>query len=232
MNCGAEFAGSYCPTCGQASNVRRYSVEGLGFDLYNQFRKFEISALLNTFWDLIERPGAFVRDYLEGKRVDHVNPIKYFFYSFLLQLSAAYIINLLTGSDTSSITEDSDFRSQIIDLIATIFWGLCWWIVFRRSGLNLTENIVAAFFFTGQTFMFTLILRLAFGPFMPNRPELEVAFAVTDLFIYLAYTFFFTRRLFQEPALSLLWKNIVLLVVYVIFFVLILLGASALGVSN
>ena len=224
LNCGDAFFGSYCPNCGQAASVQRYSPKTLGTEFYTQFRKIEVEALLITFLELIERPGKFVREYLLGKRLDYLGPVKYFFYAFILQIAAGYAIHALTGNDTKILTENSDLASQIIDLIATGFWGVCWWLAFRNSGLNLVENIVAALFFTGQTFMFTLILRLGFGPFTLSHPHVSTALIVVDMTLYLAYTFFFTYRLFNETGWRLLLKNLILILVYTVFIILLVLG--------
>jgi hypothetical protein len=219
--------------CGQATDVARYSTKGLFNEIYNQFRKFDAATTVYTFWQLITRPGQFVREYLAGKRVDYLGPIKYFFYAFLLQITAGFVIHLLTGNDTKILTENTDLQTQIIDLIATAFWGICWSLVYRRSGLNKAENIAAAIYFTAQTFMFTFILRLIFGPFLLAHPELRDALTIVDMTVYLVYSFFFAHRLFHESTGKVIFKQMLLVILYLLIFIplilLTLLARAAIG---
>jgi len=95
------------------------------------------------------------------------------------------------------------------------FWGVVWWGVFRRSGLNLVENIVAAVYFTAQTFIYTLLLRLILAPFIIGRPDISgTVLVATDIGIYLTYSFFFTYRLFRETGLRLILKQLALIIAF------------------
>lgn len=224
LNCGAAVNGSYCANCGQATDVERYTLKGFVKEIYNQFRKIDGLKTVRTFWDLLITPAKFVRSYLDGKRVDHLGPIKYFFYSFVLQVTAGFIINKVTGNDVSLLTDGTDAGSQVMDLVATIFWGMCWWAVHRRSGMNMAENIVAALYFTAQTFMFTLLLRLIAGPLMKFWEYADITLTIADTIIYLAYSFYFTRRMFHENAWKTILKQLVLVTVYLIIFVTVFLA--------
>ena len=181
-----------------------------------QFKRFDAAETLLTFWELTERPGRFVREYLEGKRVDYQGPIKYFFYVFVLQFAAGIAIRLITGRDYNFFTIGNDAASQFVELLATIFWGIGWWALYRRSELNATENIVAALYFTAQAFMFTLILRIVCLPFMSWSAKSDTIFAFVDVFVYLAYSFFFAHRLFREPPWKLVIKQSILVVLYTV----------------
>lgn len=230
LNCGFEVRGSYCPSCGQAISVSRYTFRGLGNEIYNQFKKFEVFSAIRTVWALFHHPGNFVRSYLEGQRVGHLAPFKFFFYTFVLQIFVGAIIHTVTGNDTSFLTQGTDLRTQLIDLVSIVFWGLCWRLVFRSSGLNAAENIVAAIYFTGEAFVFTLLIRIICGPFMNWSPSMPILVVTMDLTVYLIYSFFFSYRLFRETGLQLFLKQVILVVAYAAI-TLIIIFATVFGES-
>ncbi len=216
LNCGDAVYGSFCMKCGQAVNVSRYSFHALGNEAYNQFRKFELFAAIRTVMALLRHPGKFIRGFLAGQRVGYLTPLKFFFYTFVLQIFVGALIHTLTGNDTNFLTEGSDLRSQLIDLVSVGFWGLCWRVAFRKSGLNAAENIVAAIYLTGEAFVFTFVVRVVLGPFMGLSPYMPALVLAVDLIIYLAYSFFFSYRLFRDSSLKLIAKQVVLTIVYLL----------------
>ncbi len=230
LNCGNVVQGSYCMRCGQPVSVSRYTFNGIGKEIYDQFKKFEFFSALRTFWALLHHPGKFVRGFLDGKRVGYVAPFKYFFYSFVLRIFVASIIHTITGSETTFLTGGSDLKTQLVDLMSVGFWGLCWRVIFRSSELNAAENVVAAIYFTGQVFILTLLVRILFGPFMDWSSQMPILVLLLDLVIYLGYSIFFTYRLFRETGLKLVLKQLILGVVYILIAMTILF-ATALGES-
>lgn len=223
LNCRVPVTGSYCQACGQPVDTVRYSAKGLTEEFAREFRKLDLAGIVVTFGQLITRPGMFVREYLAGKRVGYLTPVKYFFYSFLLQVTVALIIHSLTGGNTSLLTKHTDINSQIIDVFATIFWGFGWWALYRRSGLNIIENIVAAIYFTAQGFMFTFLLRLIFVPIVQYFPTAITTFSIVDVSVSLLYSYFFSWRLFREKRWRVFAKQTFLSLAYAIVLVILAL---------
>jgi hypothetical protein len=75
-NCEKEFEGKYCPACGQKSKTGRITVRQVINDLRDQVIHFD-RGFLYTIRELATRPGHSMREYLEGKRVKHVKPIRF-----------------------------------------------------------------------------------------------------------------------------------------------------------
>jgi hypothetical protein len=89
-NCGARLSGEFCQRCGQ----RRANQIGISRILQDGFAHvFDLeSGFLCTLRGLSMRPGAFIRDYLAGKRQSCTNPLKY---CFVVITIYALAINLL-----------------------------------------------------------------------------------------------------------------------------------------
>ncbi|HMT08959.1 MAG TPA: DUF3667 domain-containing protein [Pyrinomonadaceae bacterium] len=227
MNCGSEVNGAFCTACGQSVTVTRYTIKGFGNEIYDQFRKFDAMKLLRTVMHLLVRPGPFVREYLHGMRVDYQGPIKFFFYGFVLQVSAAFAIHLIFGRDLAALASGADLKSQIVSFVGTIFWGVCWWIVYRRSGFNFAENVVAAIYFTGQTFIYSIVLHVLIGAFVVDEVVEGSTFAITFGVIYLVYSIHFTHGLFREPVWKQILKQILASIIYVVVLMTIIFGLVA-----
>ena len=91
-NCEAEYQGRFCPNCGQKAKTKRITFRQVMSDLRDQFWHFD-KGFLFTIIALVKQPGHTIRDYLAGKRVNYVKPMKYLFWM------AAVSIILSTWSD-------------------------------------------------------------------------------------------------------------------------------------
>lgn len=74
-NCGTLIAGNFCQGCGQAAHLHVPSAR----EFLHEFIAHYV-ALEGKLWKsvalLLFRPGRLTRDYIEGKRVRHVEPLR------------------------------------------------------------------------------------------------------------------------------------------------------------
>lgn len=83
LNCGTEVPERYCTHCGQENAVPHetftHLVKHFVADIFHYDSQF-----LTTLKYLLFKPGFLSREYMAGKRVRYVNPIKlYVFISFV-----------------------------------------------------------------------------------------------------------------------------------------------------
>lgn len=77
---------NYCPNCGQENNSHKIPVKHLLLEVFVDFFHFD-TKLWNTIKASVTRPGKITIDYLEGKRVRYVPPVRfYIFVSFIFFL--------------------------------------------------------------------------------------------------------------------------------------------------
>ena len=219
LNCDSELPGAYCGNCGQSASTRPYTITSIGLEIYEQFRKIDALTTLRTFWRLTVSPGDFVSSYLAGKRVGFLAPIKYFFYSFVVQVIIGGWLFWLTNDHSFENLNHDQFRVEIISFVSTGFWGVLWYFFYRRSALNIVESIVAAIFFVAQVNFFAIILQLLAVPLIQAVLITNNTLSVVDLVVTLAYSFFFARQLFQDKLVLLIPKQLLL---SVLFFILVL----------
>jgi hypothetical protein len=216
QNCGLKLAGEFCHGCGQSAAVDRYTFKSFAVEFYNSFSAVIFTDVARTFWALIVRPGGFLRDYLAGKRVGFTQPVRYFFYAFVLELTVRGILIWLTNDQQFADAGKFDLRHQIIDLVSTFFWGSLWWMFYRNSDLNFIEDAVCALYFIAQMNFYSVIFLLVSAPFTANR-YLYWTLAIIELAITVGYSFYFARKLFREPFWKLVPIQIVLTILYVVF---------------
>ena len=74
-NCGAKLTGDYCSQCGQAAIDYRRSFGHVILDVLNEFLNWD-SKFFGTLGLLITRPWRLTNEFVGGKRVRHVHPLR------------------------------------------------------------------------------------------------------------------------------------------------------------
>lgn len=83
-NCSNEVSGNFCSNCGQRTNTHKLNMHFVLHDLQHGLFHFD-KGILYTAKELLTRPGHTIREYLEGKRVRHFQPL-----SFVIVLATFY----------------------------------------------------------------------------------------------------------------------------------------------
>ncbi len=195
-NCSSPLVGKYCIECGQAANTHQINAHFLWHDIQHGLMHFD-KGILFSLKELFIRPGATIREYLEGKRVWHFKPL-----SMLILLATIY--GLLyhffhIGFDKSSFGRGfnaginqggsksplkfnleaiNDWIASHYALIALIqlpFYALASRIAFRKSGYNYVEHLVMNAFLASQR----MAVHIALFP-------LDIAFNQSDGLLYVS----------------------------------------------
>ena len=85
-NCDQPVNGKFCHHCGQTANVRNLNWDFLWYEIQNNFIQFD-KGVLYTSKALLTRPGYAVREFIEGKRVNHYKPV-----ALVLLLATIYVL--------------------------------------------------------------------------------------------------------------------------------------------
>ena len=82
-NCGADLKGHWCAKCGQAAIEYRRSFRYVVADLLNEFLNWD-SKFFTTIALLIFKPWRLTNEFLAGKRVRYVNPLRLYLLASIL----------------------------------------------------------------------------------------------------------------------------------------------------
>ena len=97
-SCKTEFTGNYCPRCGQAAEVGRFSFKKT-LMLFLDVWAIGNRSMLRSLRDLMLRPGYMIRDYLSGMRSAYFPPFKMFFLLAAFSLIVEYGFDLGLSDD-------------------------------------------------------------------------------------------------------------------------------------
>jgi len=99
-NCGAQLTGRYCAQCGQAAIDYRRSFRHVIVDVLDSFLNWD-SKFFATIGLLIAKPWRLTNEFLAGKRVRHVHPLRLYLLASILFFFAvnywAKSVNLQSG---------------------------------------------------------------------------------------------------------------------------------------
>src|SRR4051812_43604147 len=91
LNCQAALAGPFCSTCGQRAVPPHPTMRELAGDALSEFLGWD-GKFADTLRLLIRRPGELTRQWLGGRRVHFIGPLRLYltasFVFFLLQAAA------------------------------------------------------------------------------------------------------------------------------------------------
>src|SRR5215471_16437758 len=82
-NCGAELLGHWCAKCGQPAIEYRRSFRHVLADLLNEFLNWD-SKFFTTIALLLLKPWRLTNEFLAGKRVRYVNPLRLYLLASIL----------------------------------------------------------------------------------------------------------------------------------------------------
>lgn len=207
LNCGSVAEGSYCPQCGQKTNVQRYTLKHILHDFLHSFTHVD-RGILFLMKELTLKPGTVAREYIEGKRKKYFNPMQYLligitvitFLSINLHLGTSLIGNLnVTGGKVESFKENfiPFFYKyyNIFQFITVPITALYSWIFFRKTKYNFAENLILnTFLIAHRHLIFLLVI-----PFLHFFPEsafqiINIHFFIWSIFLVYAYLQFFKSK--------------------------------------
>lgn len=176
-----------------------------------------------TAGQLLVKPGTFVKEYLAGKRVGYINPIKFFFYAFVAETFIRTFLTYATGDRSLLNSTVSDIWFQMTDLVATVFLGFIWFVFYRKSDLNAAECSIAALFYQAEVNLLSSVLLLLTAPLRGRGPVYDTVIGSVDFIVAAGYSYYFAYQLFPGGKLAIVIKQTVIVVIFLIVIVAALL---------
>ena len=110
LNCGAQLSGPFCSQCGQEDNELRVSLKRLFKDFLAEQVGLE-TKVPTTLSKLVTKPGYLTKEYLAGKRVRSLLPLR-------LYLSASVVYFLLLSLPGIGADLDKQVKITGVDSVA------------------------------------------------------------------------------------------------------------------
>lgn len=230
-NCANRFEGKYCNQCGQSAHTERLNFHFFIHEIEHGVFHFNHS-ILSTLKMLFTRPGAFIRDYLAGKRVAFTSPIT----TVILIATVFALFNHFLGShSTNHTTEHDDTVASIIrgwidhhyvwfSLLTIPVYSIGTWVAFRNQGYNYVEYM-ALNCYKGAQRLFVHLFTLPLVILLEHSNNFHILIAI--LYFIDIILIYWTNFLFFDK-LSKIKVLMLSIVGHIIFLVLLFLIVTAL----
>ncbi len=115
-NCGAELQGHWCAKCGQPAIEYRRSFRHVLVDLLNEFLNWD-SKFFTTIALLILKPWRLTNEFLAGKRVRYVNPLRLYLLASILFFFAVNYATKGVKFEPGKLSADdrADLKAELKD---------------------------------------------------------------------------------------------------------------------
>ena len=119
LNCGTTVDQRFCTHCGQENLEPKETVGHIIGHFFADITHFD-SKLFITLKDLIIRPGFLTREYVAGRRMSYLNPIRMYIF-----ISAMFFLTLFAGKKEHEPVKESDqhaineYRQHLADSLRT-----------------------------------------------------------------------------------------------------------------
>ncbi|UNY98171.1 DUF3667 domain-containing protein [Zhouia spongiae] len=169
-NCGTEVVGNFCADCGQSADTQRLDIRYILHDIQLGLLYFD-KGLFYTVKELFIRPGHTVREFIEGKRVNHFKPLSLVillatFYALLVFLLDLSFIEANVENPSGNVIDYGFLNQWITQHYALVALGLIpvlslgSYISFKNQGYNFMEHMVLNAYASSQR----LLLHIALIP--------------------------------------------------------------------
>lgn len=199
-NCDTKFTGNYCNHCGQKADIKRLNLHRFLHDFFHAFTHMD-AGYLHTLKELATRPGHSIREYLQGKRSKHRDPLLMLIIigGLCSVLYNHYHLKTLASVDISELKGEMEVFSLKFFVLAflaySLFFSLIDYLFFRYKRYNYFELLVMNIFACIEILFFLILLVPVFIFF--DNPAINNFLRVTSILTILAYLFYVRYQFFE-----------------------------------
>ncbi len=222
-NCDNQFEGKYCNNCRQPANTHRISWHEILHHLPHAIFHAD-KGLFYTMKELALRPGITIKNYLNGKRIDHFNP--FLFLILIGGLASLLYISLHENPLNKEIqleklkAHSGTLAYKYFALIGVLFillLSISDYFFHIKKKYVLPEIIVSNTFQVGQVMVFTIIALpfLLLQNYIAQQTGVYIESRVFFRTAVVGYLFFVRFQLYEAKADYWLILKIILQLVFV-----------------
>lgn len=205
--CQTSYSGNFCHHCGRAAHVER--IDG-HFILHELLHILHLEkGFFYTVWQIIRRPGATIRGFLEGDRHRLVKPLIFLILCSLIYTLVGYVWPIPTPPHLASgVSGELSVRHWVhthygyANFLVAIVIALCSRLVFFRAKFNVFETWILIAYCMA-TAMLMLMPFLPMQAYFPQLKYLRMAlFYLPFVWMFYAMGDFYGRPMWRNFFLS------------------------------
>jgi len=166
-NCGHEGEGNFCSNCGQKFETNPISFKYVIYDLIQALNLER--GFLHTIIDLSKRPGKAINDYVAGKRIIYMSPLRYLFFMVAMGALASYFFsfdimfdNEINDKQTINAFKKAEYIIKeyfsLISIVSVPVYAFFSWLFFLKHKQNFAKHLVLNAYITAHNNLIFLIL--------------------------------------------------------------------------
>jgi len=231
-NCGAPLGGAFCHGCGQKAAAPNVSLHDFFHEAVEEFAHVD-GKIVRTLRLLLTKPGMLTKEFLDGRRVRYISPLRvYLTCSVLFFALAAFApqaerpffrvskVDGEAGLDPAAVQQLRDAattranRAIVHDFpramfVLMPFFGLLTWLFYRRQRPFYTAHLYYSIHFHAFVFLaMTIVIPLRF-----TRGASAVTLGMLAIYVY---HYVGLRRVFGGSRWQTAWKGTLLAMIYMI----------------
>jgi len=162
-NCGTKFSGNFCNHCGQKADIKRLNLHRFLHNTFHAFTHMD-AGYLHTIKELAIRPGHTIREYLQGKRGGHSDPMLMLLIigGICSILYNHYHLRTLASYDISELKGEMEVFSLKFFVFAFLGYSLLFalidYLLLRFKEYNYFELLVMNIFACIEVLFFLILL--------------------------------------------------------------------------
>lgn len=221
----------FCPNCGQEHKDKVVHFKQFILDFLGDYFTFD-SLIIRSVRPLLFRPGFLTKEFIAGKRVKYIPPLRMFIF-----ISIVFFLILGPVNQTIEMekTEEAAFLDayfnvwfpRLFFLLLPLF-ALFLYFLFRKPGRFYLTHFIFSVHYHAFIFVLLIIMVLLIDYIFPSSVFLSqwsLIITVTLLQIYLLIAL---RKVYEQRWLITVLKLFVLNIMYVISVMIIFSGVGAL----
>lgn len=241
LNCNQTVDNNFCPHCGQNAAIQRFSLKQFFLnDLVNNLLNID-KGFFYTIKELITRPGHSIREYIEGKRVNHFNYLTF----VILIITIGHIVGNISeiklidttyyfSKDKDLITDFDRITSaypKLFILIRVPFLALFTLLFFKKSKKNFTEHLILNVYKVCGELIIAITFTLIAIVIRANH-SMDFIFTVVGIltFVFSVWYYFQFFSAFGYSKISLLIRSV--LTTIIIFLIVVTLTTFLIGMEE
>jgi hypothetical protein len=238
-NCNHHFEGKFCNNCGQSADTQRLDFKFLVKNLRKNLLKYFHGGIFYSAGQLFTRPGHTIREYFEGKRVKHFEPI-----ALLLTLATLYgvlyhtfginlfadVSNNNSADKISNLNIINNWISNNYSLETCLFvpiYSIASFMVFYKQQYNFIEHVYLNTFLGSQRIFLHLLifpLFVVFNGTTQLKIVMDVSIILDVALLVWSYSQFFNKLTKTKAILFSILSYVIFLVFFFIITTAVLLS--------
>jgi hypothetical protein len=201
LNCTAPLTGPYCAQCGQDAHTQRFSWGYLLHEIPHSVWHVD-KGLPYTIWEMLVRPGATMRRYLAGQRVNLFRPLALVLLVAGIASFLIVVFHIQVLPEQAAGNTPAEQRAQLVGQVAMKYFAwftvatlpgfaLFSWALLRRMRYNFVEHFMANALVMG-TVMGLQILFFPLLRYTQGTPAFGTVYVVENLVMPLYQVWAFT----------------------------------------